>query len=88
VAIHEYLVSRGSVQSAFAVGPRPGYRCEPAGRSATPAPHVPALFQTYLALGAKACGPPAIDRAFKTIDWLVMLDIQSIDSATYRTFFR
>jgi putative hemolysin len=88
VAIHEYLVSRGSVQSEFAVEPRPGYRCEPAGWSATPAPHVPALFQTYLALGAKACGPPAIDRAFKTIDWLVMLDIQSIDRATYRTFFR
>ena len=39
-------------------------------------------------MGAKVISPPAIDRDFKTIDWLVMLDVRTIDPATYRFFFR
>ena len=38
---------------------------------------LPRLFSTYLGIGAKVCSPPAIDRRFKTIDFLVMLDIRS-----------
>lgn len=60
-----------------------------ASRPPTPGPaHIPALFQSYLNLGAKVLGPPAIDRQFKTIDWLVMLDVREIDPMTYRHFFR
>ena len=36
---------------------------------------VPKLLRTYLAIGAKICGPPAIDREFKTIDFLTLLDL-------------
>ena len=35
------------------------------------------LLSAYLALGAAICGPPAIDRAFRTIDFLTWLDVQS-----------
>lgn len=38
---------------------------------------LPRLLGTYLALGAVICGPPAIDRAFRTIDFLTLLDLQS-----------
>jgi putative hemolysin len=38
----------------------------------------PRLLQTYLDLSAKICGPPAIDRAFKTIDFLTLLDLNDI----------
>jgi putative hemolysin len=38
-------------------------------------------------LGAKALGPPAIDREFKTIDWLVLLDIHELAPLTFRSFF-
>ena len=39
---------------------------------------IPKLLRTYLAIGAKICGPPAIDREFKTIDFLTFLDILSL----------
>ena len=47
---------------------------------------VPRLFDSYLRIGAKVCGPPAIDRLFKTIDFLVILDSQNIDARTRRMF--
>jgi len=90
LSVHAHLEAIDAVHREIRLPPQPGYECQRAGPPTVPppAPHVPALFQTYLALGAKVCGPPAIDRAFKTIDWLVMLDVGRIDPATYRTFFR
>ncbi len=41
------------------------------------APHIPRLLSAYLALGAAICGPPAIDREFRTIDFLTWLDLES-----------
>jgi len=38
----------------------------------------PKLLRAYLALGAKICGPPAIDREFKTIDFLTLMDLQAM----------
>lgn len=40
-------------------------------------PKTPRLLAAYLALGAAICGPPAIDRAFKTIDFLTFVDLDS-----------
>jgi putative hemolysin len=42
-----------------------------------PAPGIPRLLSAYLALGAGICGPPAIDREFRTIDFLTWLDVDS-----------
>lgn len=41
------------------------------------APRIPRLLSAYLALGAGVCGPPAIDREFRTIDFLTWLDVES-----------
>ena len=41
------------------------------------APPVPRLLSAYLALGAEICGPPAIDREFRTIDFLTCLDLRA-----------
>ncbi len=49
---------------------------------------LPPLFASYLKLGAKITGRPALDRRFKTIDFLVVLDVRDLDPHTYRTFFR
>lgn len=40
-------------------------------------PKIPKLLAAYLALGAGICGPPAIDREFKTIDFLTFVDLHS-----------
>ena len=39
---------------------------------------VPKLLRTYLAIGARICGPPAIDLEFKTIDFLTLLDLERL----------
>jgi putative hemolysin len=39
---------------------------------------IPKLLRTYLAVGARICGPPAIDREFKTIDFLTLLDLEAL----------
>lgn len=39
---------------------------------------IPKLLQGYLSMGAKICGPPAIDREFKTIDFLTFMDLQTL----------
>ena len=44
----------------------------------TAAMQAPKLLRAYLAIGARICGPPAIDREFRTIDFLTMLDLQTL----------
>jgi putative hemolysin len=38
----------------------------------------PKLLRAYLTIGAKICSEPAIDRDFKTIDFLTLLDLQTL----------
>ena len=63
---------------------RPQHRTEPVEAFVCPlhgvaaeTPKIPKLLAAYLALGASICGPPAIDREFKTIDFLTFVDLQS-----------
>ncbi len=48
---------------------------------------MPALMDMYLRYGAKVCGQPAIDRAFKTIDFFVILDINDLAPETLNMFY-
>jgi putative hemolysin len=47
---------------------------------------VPKLLRTYLGVGARICGPPAWDRAFGTIDFLTLLDLEQIAPAARSRF--
>lgn len=47
---------------------------------------VPKLLKTYLAIGARIAAPPAWDRAFGTIDFLTLLDLQLLSSAARNRF--
>lgn len=53
------------------------YVCSLAEKSAV-ATKIPKLLGAYLMFGARICGPPAIDHEFKTIDFLTLLDLQSL----------
>jgi putative hemolysin len=46
------------------------------------------LLRAYLAIGAKVCGPPAIDRDFGTIDFLTLLDLQALPAIVRTHFLR
>ncbi len=65
--------------------PRPGWECPLAELPAAPPP-VPKLMQAYLGLGAQICGAPAWDRAFGTIDFLTLLDLETLQPAARRRF--
>ncbi len=55
--------------------PQPGLACSLAEAGAPP--QIPRLLTAYLALGARLCAPPAIDRAFGTVDFLTWLDLEA-----------
>lgn len=48
---------------------------------------LPALFDMYLRIGAKVCGPPIIDAAFGTIDMFVVFDRASMTERCRKMFF-
>jgi putative hemolysin len=49
---------------------------------------IPKLLRAYLAVGAKICGPPAIDREFRTIDFLTLLDLEALHPRVYARFMK
>jgi putative hemolysin len=66
--------------------PCPSYEIDMAVRAAKNF-KLPKLLSAYMALGAWICGPPALDRTFKTIDFLTLLDLQSPAMAQRRMRF-
>ncbi|MFO1500516.1 MAG: GNAT family N-acyltransferase [Verrucomicrobiota bacterium] len=65
------------VGSAWRTKPRPAFHCS-LEQLAEESPKIPKLLRAYLSLGAKICGPPALDRTFKTIDFLTLLDLEAV----------
>jgi putative hemolysin len=47
---------------------------------------IPKLLRAYLTLGARICGPPALDRQFKTIDFLTLLDLETLPALARQKF--
>ena len=48
---------------------------------------LPALFAAYLRIGASIIGGPAIDRDFGTLDFLALLDTESLTRRGRRYLF-
>ena len=65
--------------------PLPRYEC-PLNCLAEEPVKIPKLLRAYLSLGAKICGPPALDRQFKTIDFLTMLDLDALSASARARF--
>jgi putative hemolysin len=88
--VMDFLQENGHCHPHFNVQPQPDWRCYEAGYDPGPPDEkvkLPKLFRTYMRYGAKVCGPPAIDRFFKTIDYLVLLDTDELDRTTRTLFF-
>ena len=54
--------------------------------AAIPETRAPKLLRAYLTIGAKICSAPAIDREFKTIDFLTLLDLQTLHPRMAKRF--
>ncbi len=82
-AVFRRLAVNHLVAPAWRTLPLPAFACpmtEP-GDPATPAPR---LLSAYLGVGAKICGEPALDRQFKTIDFLTFLDLRDLAPGAHR----
>src|SRR5271154_3794357 len=58
----------------------------PAAKVTTGEVQAPKLLRAYLTIGAKICSEPAIDREFKTIDFLTLLDLQTLHPRVAKRF--
>jgi putative hemolysin len=97
--VFEHLEAHGHLHQQFHVSSREGLNCVCSAEqkeSKTPQSTkdcssedavLPKLFKIYLRFGAKVCGPPAIDREFKTIDFLVIFDVDGMDHRTHSLLF-
>ena len=77
------LSGRHLVEPSLRTFPLQQFRCD-MEQIAPNAPKVPKLLRAYLSLGAAICGPPAIDREFKTIDFLTWMDLEALPAAARR----
>jgi len=77
VGLAAYRALEGHLaEPGFRTRPHPRYACD--ADPAASAPAIPRLLHAYLALGARICGPPALDREFGTIDFLTLLDLHAL----------
>ncbi len=87
----DYLERKDLVRKDVEVGAMPGYECRWEGED--PAPEkgerieLPPLFDIYLRYAGRTCGPPVIDRRFKTIDFFVLFDVDALSTRARRIFF-
>jgi len=92
-------LERYRVSPEFATEPTAGYACpsehgeqdaqmspQPEGLSLRTLLKVPKLLKTYVAIGARICGPPAWDREFGTIDFLTLLDLRLVSPSARNRF--
>jgi len=75
----DQLRREGHVHPTLVVRPRAGLECvPPQAAGAAPAVTIPILLRTYLRFSGKICGTPAVDRAFKTIDFFTLVDTENL----------
>jgi putative hemolysin len=83
-AVYESLRSC-MVEPALLTVATPAFRL-PRAKAAMTEAQAPKLLRAYLAIGAKICSEPAIDREFKTIDFLTLLDLQTLHPRVAKRF--
>lgn len=88
VAYYKYLKDNDFMHPEYLISVQDEYICTENNEEFTGEIKVPKLFRLYLDIGCKVCSPPAIDRQFKTIDFLILLDLESISEQTRALFLK
>jgi putative hemolysin len=86
VAMYESLKNKYLVAPHLRTEPQPGHACVANG-TPVEAGRPPRLFRAYLEISGRICGPPAIDREFKTIDFLTLVDLANLPDRVLTRFF-
>lgn len=77
-AMYVELAASHLVREELQTAPLPGFGLRPVVEIPSDYPPLPRLLRAYLGIGAKICGRPAMDRTFKTIDFLTILDLNTL----------
>lgn len=88
--VMDYLEENNYIHDNFLLETTEKYSCGGVERDsgAWESVTLPQLFRLYMSLGAKVLSKPALDKEFKTIDYLVMLDIENLDERSRMLFFQ
>jgi len=84
-SVYADLCRKHLAQPQWRTRPLAVYDC-PLNQLAGESVKIPKLLRAYLTLGAKICGPPALDRQFKTIDFLTLLDLETMPALARQKF--
>jgi putative hemolysin len=87
LAMYEALKDKYLAEPMLRTVPQPGHDCEPTNGGPVEAGRPPRLFRAYLEISGRICGPPAIDREFKTIDFLTVVDLVNLPDRVRSRFF-
>ncbi len=87
----DFLERKQLVRQDIEIGAAPGYECVWEGEDPSPEKsarvELPPLFDIYLRFAGRTCGPPVIDRRFKTIDFFILFDVDALSPRARRLFF-
>ena len=86
LALYRALSDKFLADPPLRTNPKAGYACVGDGR-VVEVPKPPRLFRAYLEISGRFCGPPAIDREFRTIDFLTVVDLQNLPDRVRTRFF-
>jgi putative hemolysin len=89
-AVWDYLRENDCIHRSLSADTRDTYHCPDVDRDdcAWKKVTLPHLFELYIDLGAKTLSKPALDKAFKTIDFLILVDLENLDERSRTLFFR
>lgn len=97
LALYHSLKEKYSVDPSLQTVPQPGCHCSPSFSGSSSASgccdssssvvRLPRLFRAYLEVSARIAAPPAIDREFKTIDFLTLVDLANLPDRVRSRFF-
>lgn len=87
-AVYTRLERAGILRSPFLVEPRDGFLCPKTEvtEEQVADTELPRLMSLYLDYGASICSHPAIDREFKTIDYLALFDMKVVPPKLAKVF--
>lgn len=84
--VYRMLSERFHAPRHLSTYPHPEFACV-SKEALTIRPDIPKLLRAYLTVGARICGPPALDQSFGTIDFLTLLNLRDLSPRNLKRYF-
>lgn len=84
--VRDALDARGKIHPEIQLRARDHFRCDDRAAGIGTDVDIPPLMESYLAMGARVCSEPALDAAFKVIDFFVVLDLDEVNGVARRRY--